>query len=554
MSYSSISLLNKYFKTNKNSLERSDFIDTNSFKATSTSNLDNTIITYNKDLNLIFCSNCNINLTRSNYIKHLKLRHKNTLKEYKDNSKLDSLRDILDNLEIATLNTLERDIEPNKYYFKELPLILNGYKCLECNYININYKAIRQHYNLEHNTNTKRTNTKASYILNNIPLQLIEGYNRHKKLYFIPKLPNFKSKDSRSRVEEEEETNSSNTNSSSSINYSSSNSSSKEIASNQQDLRDKTSNLDIEDISLEESSLEDTNISSSFNINSKTRYSILKTYNKEIIDKENNKDFITSIDNNKKILNSFITKSNILKFFKDKNRTLLVNLVYKSTIIEDINLDNNIDLFNTNTSFNNRLSTLEDLVLEFLDYISSKIDNISLTIRQRLVVEDINLDRKLKDFISLDNKYTKRTYFSYFSKLLVFLLRVNYIRINYNYSIDPLELEYYNLVKDLNFSSSLNENIRLIEDYNLISLEDKEEVEDRLDFYNILASIFIDLLKIKNTFNLEEDSNFKNIVINYFYITSLNKNTNEILALGNISKTLSIIIYNSRLISIGKLN
>lgn len=143
MSTTTLTLLNNYLINNRNRLNKDSFKDSSSFKSNKTITIDNSIISYSKELNLIFCSSCNTNLTKPNYLKHLKIRHNSLYINYKNNSTLDIIANTLEDLEIITLDTLEPKVKYNKVYFKELPLILNGFKCNNCNYISPNYKAIR---------------------------------------------------------------------------------------------------------------------------------------------------------------------------------------------------------------------------------------------------------------------------------------------------------------------------------------------------------------------------------------------------------------------------
>lgn len=170
MSSTTLTLLNNYLINNRTKLNKDSFKDSSYFKANKTTIIDNTIISYSKELSLIFCSNYSINLTKSSYLKHLKIRHNSLYINYKNNLILDNIANILEDLEITNLESLERKVRDNKVYFNELPLILNGFKCLSCNYISINYKAIRQHFNLEYNNPNNKSKAKANYILDNIPL------------------------------------------------------------------------------------------------------------------------------------------------------------------------------------------------------------------------------------------------------------------------------------------------------------------------------------------------------------------------------------------------
>ena len=151
--------------------------------------IEDSIIEYSLELKVLFCNICSINLTYTNYIKHLSSKHSIKYKEYKENNTLEKIKNNINLKEFNSIKDLEEILEPNKYYFKDLPLLFNNYKCLECNFVNINLKSIRIHYNKEHINLNKTLKTKASYIIENIPLQLLEGFKNNYKIYFIPKPP-----------------------------------------------------------------------------------------------------------------------------------------------------------------------------------------------------------------------------------------------------------------------------------------------------------------------------------------------------------------------------
>ena len=178
--------LNNYFINNKDILTLENY--NNNISPTITTSLENTIITYNNSIKAIFCSNCSINLTYNNYLNYLKKRHSIIYKEYKNNNILNSLVNKINSLEFYDLNKIIKELEYNKYYFKELPIIFNNYKCLECLYTNINREKIRKHFNKNHSNTNKSSRKEVNYIINNIPLQLLEGFKNNTKLYFIPKL------------------------------------------------------------------------------------------------------------------------------------------------------------------------------------------------------------------------------------------------------------------------------------------------------------------------------------------------------------------------------
>ena len=501
-----------------------------------TSKLSNSIITYSRDLNLVFCSSCRTNLISTKVIEHLAKIHSNLYSTYKSNNIIENLEAILERIEPASIEELKNSIEPNNYLFKELDLLLNNYKCLECLYIATSSKEIRKHFRKEHKelytSKTLKTNTKAYYILENIPIQILEGFKYNAKVLFIPKLPTkdidlYRSRNptrepkSRSKGKERARDTSSNSNSRVSISS-----------------RDESINSSKDNLEVLANNSKGTNVST-FN-----KDSILNSYRTKIEESNNSREFISNIDNNSKLLNSFVTKSNILEFLKDKDRDLLISLV---SIDLDEDESNNPNIIN----FTKDLETvdivkLEESIIEYFFFLNSKVNSVPLLLRQR--VKGSLAGREYKDFIPLDNKFTKQTYFRVFSNLITFTLRVLYIKSSFKDSTEDRELEYYNLVKDIELDDMLYNNIvKLLS----IPLDSLTTEENKLDFYSILDKIFITFIEAKNPFAIRSNSTLNNIVIGYFYIKCLSTSTKEIIPLGNIGKITSIIVYNTRLVFLG---
>ena len=77
-------------------------------------------------------------------------------------------------------------IDYNTFYFKNLELELNGYKCSECLFITLVRKEALVHLNKQHSI--KASNRKSEYIIENIPVQVLQGFKANKKYMFIPRL------------------------------------------------------------------------------------------------------------------------------------------------------------------------------------------------------------------------------------------------------------------------------------------------------------------------------------------------------------------------------
>lgn len=505
--------LNNYLKYNSNLITLSSFNNSNITTPTNTIFLEDSILKYSLELKIILCSKCSINLTNTNYIKHLSIKHKLLYKSYKDNNSLENLKNKIETLEFNTLDNLTLLLKPNTYYIKELPILFNNYKCLECFFTSIYRKGIRKHFNNKHSINKaledRNTSREAYYIINNIPLQVLEGFKNNSKIYFIPKLP-------RTTIIED--------------------------------------TLSTRNLSINSSSNSDDNISNDSNdsnnynpreIDVNNKELIFEKYNKDKKEKEKDLLYTSSIEGNKKLLSSFITKSNILTYLENKNRDLLVNLAYRSLNRSNIE-DNPTDL---EEEVPIDFLELNKAILDFFETSSSKINNINVLLRQRLRSNNINLDdRNFKDFIPLESRATKNTYFTIFSNLIIFLIKVFYIRTKFKDSLNREEKEYYLLTKEIDLPRDL---IKALKKIIYIDLSTLEIDENRISFNYNLSRIFIELLRVPNYLSFTKDTNLSNIVIIFFYINSLNKNTTEIKPILDIGKLASIIIYNSRLATIG---
>lgn len=357
MSTSTLNIINNYLINYNKELRKNIFNNRTKVKPTKTIFLEDTIITYSSKLEVIFCSICKKNLTKNNYIRHLKEKHSTIFKDYKNTNKLENLNLKISSLDLAILEDLKAKIEPAKYYFKDLDININGFKCLECNYININSKEIRKHYNLEYNRRENRTNLKADYYINLVPLQVLKGFKAANKIYFISKLPrlnkltarelknlnklkeDFNLEEEDSNLEEED----TNNNLENIYNL-------EEIEElEREDINLETRRYSLDSISIDSSSTIEDNIA---NLEDNRRELTLSIYSNNIKEKDTNLDFTINLDLNTKLLNSFTKKSKILEYLENKDRDLLSSLVYKSTALEDNSRLNSLDLFTIDSSFN----------------------------------------------------------------------------------------------------------------------------------------------------------------------------------------------------------
>lgn len=117
---------NKYFNYNKDIINLNNY---NNLSPTSTTKLEETIIKYNSKIGVLFCSNCSINLSKFNYKKHLSNRHTLAYNNYNKTSIFNNLVKKVDTLELKSFEAIREELSFNKYFFKDLPIILNNYKC-----------------------------------------------------------------------------------------------------------------------------------------------------------------------------------------------------------------------------------------------------------------------------------------------------------------------------------------------------------------------------------------------------------------------------------------
>lgn len=145
-------------------------------------------------------------------------------------------------------------------------------------------------------------------------------------------------------------------------------------------------------------------------INTTSKEQVLEVYNKDY-----NKDSTLDTHNihgNTKLLDSYYSKSSLLLFLSNKNRSILVNLVYrtnldlnKDSFIQDsselyLNLEECLEL--TLDDFN----LIEQSIISILNEISTIIPTITILSRQRIRNASTKDARNYKDFIALDSNST----------------------------------------------------------------------------------------------------------------------------------------------------
>lgn len=502
---SSNTTLNTYLTSNKELFNSKGFRTL--VEASPLTSIEGSIISYNKDTSIIFCTECLENLTKGNYSKHLKTKHSRVYKSYREGSTLESIDNTIEGIDSTNLETLELKLEYNKYYFTSLDINYSGYKCRDCLKVSPIRKNIRTHYNEVHSKLDSKNKERVLYIIEDVPLQLIKAYNKNTKLYFIPKLP------STSKI-------------------------TSSISSNPEGDPSSSSNSSNID-NNEDSTLDSNRVAS-----------LLNRYSTSNDTRETNP--ITILESNRKLLNSYIKKSSILSFLKDKNRTIIGNLIYR--LNSDI-IDPNIELYTNTTNINledifilkkDNFNILEDTIYECLSTISTKIERFSIIERQRLLSTKKDT-REFKDFIALDSSSTKQTYYYIFSNLIIFIIKVLFIRgSTFKPETDYLKEEIFNTIKDI----TIPDKIKLLIG-RLCSFDFDNYKENEAKFALILSTISRVLLEDKLSLGRSNNSISNNLVIFYFNCLNLNKSTLELDEVLGIGQKTSYILYNTRLLVLG---
>ena len=97
---------------------------------------------YNKNLQIIICSICSLALLNKKDIKRHLL--KNHLEYYNNTYNIKEIIKELEDLDLKSYLELN-NIPNNIYYFKDLPIRFDSYKCFKCDYITTSHKNIKIH-------------------------------------------------------------------------------------------------------------------------------------------------------------------------------------------------------------------------------------------------------------------------------------------------------------------------------------------------------------------------------------------------------------------------
>ena len=119
------------------------------------------IFAYNKEFKVLICTSCRSAVKKIDIKSHIIQKHK----EYKNIKIISAILKISDDLEIIN----PKDIQLprfNRYYFQDLDIISNLYRCQKCEYAVLNYKNLKNHLNQQYNANLRLTKKEDLYLEN----------------------------------------------------------------------------------------------------------------------------------------------------------------------------------------------------------------------------------------------------------------------------------------------------------------------------------------------------------------------------------------------------
>ena len=445
--------------------------------------LDPSFLVYSSDLSIILCSVCREALSgKTSVTKHLSNPPHRQYWQDLEKSDRASILSALHSQALVAYHHLPR-IPPNLYYFEQLPVIFDTYKCPDCPYFTLDGKKAREHRIHIHKIRWEAT-TKRTDILYNLPAQVL--FPRGGRGLFIPKLPSLISYPAEVALSVPER-------------QQPSTSSTLEPTISTTD----SSAMDLLTPYLEKEELAVAKMSSSKNLTSKNK-------------------------------NAFLRNSRFDIFGLDKNVPLLMELV--SPI---------------NSETPSQWSILHTIATKMQSKISDLIPHLIRPVRLELKEEELNtLATFTKDFIELEPS-TRRTYFAIFGDLFVFLLRL----------LEYKELEEqdgnFDYIQKVKLSTDLTQHLYELRDvFQELSVEIFEDgMEDSLfNIEALLAEIVMDLLRIEIRFEtMLEYTTFRNPMILFFTLQSINQRDSSFKSDQVISKLTSKLIYGSRLWFLGSI-
>lgn len=154
---------------------------------TPTRPVQSTCIHYCAVLQILFCCDCCRYVHPATSARHLKTAHPGAYGQL-DQRAVACLQQEISRLVVRSAKDIHA-VSHNTYYILSLQTTFNNFKCEACDFVDVNRKNVRSHFLSRHQPLTKSANRKVTHVIENVPLQTLEGFRNNRKVHFIPILP-----------------------------------------------------------------------------------------------------------------------------------------------------------------------------------------------------------------------------------------------------------------------------------------------------------------------------------------------------------------------------
>lgn len=154
---------------------------------TPTRPIQSTYIHYCAVLQILFCFDCGRYVHPATSARHLRTQHPGAYGQL-DQRAVARLQQEISRLVVRSAKDIPA-VSHNTYYIPSLQTTFNNFKCEACDFVDVNRKNVRSHFLSRHQPLTKSANTKVAHVIENVPLQTLQGFRNNRKVHFIPKLP-----------------------------------------------------------------------------------------------------------------------------------------------------------------------------------------------------------------------------------------------------------------------------------------------------------------------------------------------------------------------------
>ena len=119
--------------------------------------------------------------------------HVTVYKDCKQRKQLTNLKTTIQGLSYSSFDQIQPQMAPETFFFAELDVNMNGFKCREWSFVHPNREQLRAHHNKAHETvaAAKGINAKAAFVMENMPIQTLGGFDKNRKIFFLPKMPQY---------------------------------------------------------------------------------------------------------------------------------------------------------------------------------------------------------------------------------------------------------------------------------------------------------------------------------------------------------------------------